>query len=80
MTTSVFMIHPTEIFDTENLRLMSRALDAAVNTLRLGGTEPDDALRLSMAQRLIAAAAAGERTILSLTEAALDWESVKAAA
>ena len=31
------MIHPTEIFDTEYLRLMSRALDAAVNTLRLGG-------------------------------------------
>jgi hypothetical protein len=73
------MIHPTEIFDTEYLRLMSRALDAAVNTLRLGGTEPDEGLRLSMAQRLIAAAAAGERTILSLTEAALDWDSVKAA-
>ena len=72
------MIHPTEIFDTEYLRLMSRALDAAVNTLRLG-TEPDEGLRLFMAQRLIAAAAAGERTILSLTEAALDWDSVKAA-
>ena len=79
VTTSVFMIHPTEIFDTEYLRLMSRALDAAVNTLRLGGTEPDEGLRLSMAQRLIAAAAAGERTILSLTEAALDWDSVEAA-
>lgn len=74
------MVHPTEIFDTENLRLMSRALAAAENTLRLGGIEPDDGLRLSMAQRLIAASAAGERTILPLTEAALDWEGAEAAA
>jgi len=80
MTTSVFMIHPTEAFDTENLRLMSRALAAAVNTLRLGGTEPDDGLRLSMAQQIIAASAAGERTILSLTEAALGWQRPEAAA
>ena len=74
------MIHPTEIFDSENLRLMSRALAAAVNTLRLGGTEPNDGLRLAMAQRIIAASAAGERTILPLTEAALAWEGAEAAA
>jgi hypothetical protein len=80
MTTSVFMIHPTEVFDVENRQLMSRALAAAVNTLRLGGTEPGDNLRLSMAQRIIAASAAGERTILSFTEAALDWQRPEAAA
>jgi hypothetical protein len=77
MTTSVFMIHPTEVFDVENRQLMSRALAAAVNTLRLGGTEPGDNLRLSMAQRIIAASA---RTILSFTEAALDWQRPEAAA
>jgi hypothetical protein len=31
-------------------------------------------------RRIIAASAAGERTILSLTEAALDWEGAEAAA
>ena len=65
------MIHPTEIFDTERLRLMSRALEAAVNTARLGGIEPDDSLRLSMAQRLMAAATAGENARLTLIGAAL---------
>ena len=30
-----------------------------------------------MAQRMIAASAAGERTISSLTEAALDWEGAE---
>jgi hypothetical protein len=80
MTTSVFMIHPAEIFDSENLRLVSRALAAAVNTLRLGGTEPNDDLQLAMAQRIIGASAAGERTILPLTEAALAWEGAEAAA
>ena len=74
------MIHPTDVFDTENLQLMSRALAAAVNTLLLGGAEPGDELRLSMAQRIIAASAAGERTILSLIEAALDWQRPEAAA
>ena len=67
------MIHPTEIFDTERLRLMSDALEAAVNTVRLGGTEPDDKLRLLMAQRLMVAAAAGESARLTLTGAALGW-------
>jgi hypothetical protein len=67
------VIHPTEIFDTENLRLMSGALDAAVNTLRLGGAEPDESVRLSMARRLIAAAAAGEKGQLTLAGAALGW-------
>lgn len=72
------MIHPTEVLNSEHLRLMSRALSAAVNTLRLGGTEPNNGLPLAMAQRIIAASAAGERTILSLTEAALDWEGAEA--
>ena len=73
------MIHPTEIFDTERLRLMSGALEAAVNTARLGGTEPDDGMRLSMAKRLMAAAAAGENAKLTLIGAALGWLSVEAA-
>ena len=68
------MIHPTEFFDTESLRLMSQALQAAANTVRLTGAEPDKGLELSMARRLIAAAATGERTLLSLTQAALGWE------
>ena len=72
------MIHPTEIFDTERLRLMSGALEAAVNTVRLGGIEPDDGLRLSMAQRLMAAGAAGENAKLTLIGAALGWLSVEA--
>jgi hypothetical protein len=66
------VVHPTDIFDTEKLRLMSGALDAAASTLRLIGAEPDESVRLSMAQRLIAAAAAGERQ-LTLAGAALGW-------
>ena len=72
------MIHPTEIFDTERLRVMSGALEAAVTTVRLGGIEPDDGLRLSMAQRLMAAAAAGENAKLTLIGAALGWWNVEA--
>jgi|SRR5688572_25046427 hypothetical protein len=37
---SVCVIHPTEIF-TDSLRLMSRALEAAEHTVRLGGTETE---------------------------------------
>jgi hypothetical protein len=69
--TSGCVVHPTDIFDTEKLRLMSGALDAAAST-RLIGAEPDESVRLSMAQRLIAAAAAGERQ-LTLAGAALVW-------
>ena len=72
------MIHPTEIFDTERLRVMSGALDAAVNTVRLGGIEPDDSLRLLMAQRLMTAAATGEDGRLTLVGVALGWLSVEA--
>ncbi|MEI9901075.1 MAG: hypothetical protein WDN31_14095 [Hyphomicrobium sp.] len=67
------MIHPTEFFDTASLRSMSIALEAAIGTVRLGGGEPDDRAKLAMARRLLAAAAAGERAFLSLTEAALGW-------
>jgi len=73
------VIHPTETFDTERLRLMSAALEAAVNTVRLGGIEPDASLRLSMAQRLMGAAAAGESAKLTLIGAALGWLSVEPA-
>jgi hypothetical protein len=76
---SISVIHPTEIFDTDSLRLMSQALEAAVNTMRLGGVEPDNSLRLSMAQRLMAAGAAGECTFLSLTTAALGWQPAEPA-
>ena len=72
------MIHPTEIFDTERLRLMSGVLKAAVKTVRLGGIEPDDSLRLLMAQRLMTAAATGEDGRLTLVGAALGWLSVEA--
>jgi hypothetical protein len=44
-----------------------------MNTVHLGGIEADDSMRLAMAKRLIAAAAAGERTVLSLAGAALGW-------
>ena len=72
------MIYPTEIFDTERLRLMSGALEAALKTVRLGGIEPDDSLRLLMAQRLMTAAATGEDGRLTLVGAALGWLSVEA--
>lgn len=72
------MIHPTEIFDTERLRLMSGALEAALKTVRLAGIEPDDSLRLLMAQRLMTAAATGEDGRLTLVGAALGWLSVEA--
>ena len=78
MATSVCVIHPTEIFDTERLRLMSGALDAAVKTVRLGGIEPDGNYKLLMAQRLMAAAAAGENVQMTLVGAALGWLSVEA--
>ena len=77
MATSICVIHPTEIFDTERLRLMSEALDAAVKTVRLGGSEPDSH-KLLMAQRLMAAAAAGESSKITLVGAALGWLSVEA--
>jgi len=78
MATSICVIHPTEIFDTERLRLMSEALDAAVKTVRLGGSESDDSNKLLMAQRLMAAAAAGESSKITLVGAALGWLSVEA--
>ena len=55
---------------------MAGALEAAVNTVRLGGVEPDDSLRLSMAQRLMAAAAAGESANQTLIGAAVGWLSL----
>jgi hypothetical protein len=64
--------HPVEFFDTDGLRLMSSALDAAVQTFRLTGEEPGGPVRLGMARRIIEAAASGDLTRLSLTEAALE--------
>jgi hypothetical protein len=52
------------------------ALDAAVKTVRLGGgIEPDDNHKLSMAQRLMAGAAARENIQMTLVGAALGWSS-----
>jgi molybdenum cofactor biosynthesis enzyme MoaA len=64
--------HPVEIFDTDILRLMSSAVDAAVQTVRLTGEEPGGPVRVAMARRVIEAASSGDQTRLSLTEAALD--------
>jgi predicted transcriptional regulator len=65
------MRHPLEIFDTDALRLMASAIEAAVQTMRLTGAEPDNTGRLAMARSVIAAAGRGENTILALTESIL---------
>ena len=64
--------HPVEFFDTDILRLMASAVDAAVQTIRLTGEEPDGTVRISIARRVIEAASLGDRTRMALTEAALD--------
>jgi len=64
--------HPVEIFDSELLRLMSEALRAAIATVRLTGTDTSTGVQLAMARRIIAEAAGGGCSRLSLTEAALD--------
>lgn len=69
------MLHPLEIFDTQTLRLMSGAIEAAVQTMRLTGVETDDTGRLAMARRVMTAAAQGDGTALTLTEAALSAPS-----
>ena len=66
------MRHPVEFFDTPALGKMATALDAAVNTLRLTGREPDDMIRWEMARRILSAASEGASTPLALTEAAFD--------
>ena len=66
------MRHPIEIFDTRALGRMAAALDAAVRTVRLTGTEPDDTIRWEMARRILSAASDGASTPLALAEAALD--------
>ncbi len=66
------MLHPLEIFDTQALRLMAGAIDAAVQTMRLTGVETDGSGRLAMARRIMAAASEGEASALTLTEAALN--------
>ena len=53
-------------------------LHTSWHTVRLGGIEPDDSLRLLMAQRLMTAAATGEDGRLTLVGAALGWLSVEA--
>lgn len=68
------MRHPVEIFDTELLSLMADALGAAVNTVRLSGSDLPDAVKFSMARRIIAEAGGGRASRLSLTEAALAGE------
>jgi hypothetical protein len=50
---------------------MAAALDAAVRTVRLSGTEPDDTIRWEMARRILSAAGDGASTPLALAEAAL---------
>ncbi len=62
---------PREIFDTEGLQLMTSAVEAATQTMRLTGLETDEAGRLAMARRVVAAACGGDHTALALTEAAL---------
>lgn len=68
------MRHPVEIFDTERLRLMAEALQAALATVRLTGADPAPELQAAMARRLIHEAQAGGNTRLLLTEAALTGE------
>ena len=72
------MRHPIEIFDTPALGRMAAALEAAVRTVRLTGTEPDDTIRWEMAGRILAAAGDGVSTPLALAEAALHgWAQSK---
>lgn len=65
------MRHPVEIFDTDRLRLMAEALQAAIATVRLSGADPSPESQTDMARRLIHEARAGGDTRLTLTEAAL---------
>ena len=66
------MRHPIEIFDTELLQLMTQSFQAAIATVRLSGQDPDSAIQVAMARRLIREAADGSRSQLLLVEAALD--------
>ena len=66
------MRHPVEVFDNDQLRLMSQSFNAAIETVRLTGTEPTYKIQLEMAKRLMREASQGIPTRLSLTEAALD--------
>lgn len=66
------MRHPIECFDSPALQAMASALSAAVATVRLTGAEPDGAVHLEMARRIVSAAKRGDTKALALTEAALD--------
>ena len=68
------MRHPVECFDTPALGAMAAALSAAVATVRLTGSEPNDEARCEMARRIISAARRGDETPLAFTEAALDGQ------
>ena len=69
---AVRSLYPVEFFDTPALGKMATALDAAVNTLRLTGREPDGMIRWEMARRVLSAASEGASTPLALTEGALN--------
>jgi hypothetical protein len=70
------MLHPIEIFDNELLKTMATSLEAALQTLRLTGREPQADMRIVLARRIIEGASFGTLTPLSLAETALEgpWD------
>jgi hypothetical protein len=60
-------------FDKDEIDCMGRALEAAVNTMRLGGVDPTADERLAMARRLVASDRDDRGSLLAMTAIALGW-------